>query len=311
VIRRVLAAGLLAWAGSVLAQSAEELKREIERRDAEIARLKERLAAAEKKPAEAQPEDEELNRALERTLVQEGLLVLPRGRYELQPQVSYANWDRDRGPLRYEWDGSLTGRAGIGWDTQLLVTVPYLHVATAADSSTELGDVSISATKQLAAERGRVPAVLASLSWVANTGQDPFSGVVPTGSGFDVLQAGVSVLKRADPLVYYGGATYSLPQAHDYSGRKLEPGTSLGVRAGSALAATPYTSVNVAVNLTFQGAAEVDGQRVPDSDTVLGTVQVGFATLLSRSVMLNLGGEFRFSGPVPNFRLTVGLPFRF
>jgi hypothetical protein len=310
-MRGFLAAGLLAGSASVVAQGADELKREIERRDAEIRRLKERLEAAEKRPAETQPQDDELNRALERTLVQEGLLVLPRGRFELQPQLSYAHWDRDRGALRYEWDASLTGRAGIGWESQLQVTVPYLHVATSSDSATDFGDVSLSATKQLAPERRGVPAVLASLGWVARTGQDPFSGHVPTGSGFNVLQAGVSVLKRADPLVYYGGATYSLPQARDYSGRRLEPGTSVGLRAGSALAATPYTSINLAVNLIFQGAAQIDGQRIPDSDTVLGTLQVGFGTVLSRSVMLNLGGEFRFSGPVPNFRLTVGLPLRF
>jgi hypothetical protein len=296
-------------AGAALAQTVEELQRRIDEKDAEIRRLRERLG--EGKPAETQADDEELNRALERTLVQEGLLVLPRGRYELQPQVSYAYWDRDRGPLRYEWDASLTARAGVGWETQVQLTVPYLHVATATDSTTDFGDVSLSATKQLVPERRVTPAVIASLGWLARTGQDAFSGQVPTGGGFNVLQAGVSILKRADPLVYYGGATYSLPQAHDYSGRRLEPGTSLGLRAGSALAATPYSSVNLAVNLAFQGAAQVDGQRVADSDTMLGTLQVGFGTVLSRSVMLNLGGEFRFSGPVPNFRLTVGLPVRF
>jgi hypothetical protein len=310
-MRGFLAAGLLTWSASLVAQGADELKREIERRDAEIRRLKERLEAAEKRPAETQPEEDEINRALERTLVQEGLLVLPRGRYELQPQLSYAHWDRDRGALRHEWDASLTGRAGIGWESQLQVTVPYLHVATSSDSATDFGDVSLTATKQLAPERRGMPAVLASLGWIARTGQDPFSGQVPTGSGFNVLQAGASVLKRADPLVYYGGATYSLPQAHDYSGRRLEPGNSVSLRAGSALAATPYTSLNLAVNLTFQGAAQIDGQRAPDSDAVLGTLQVGFGTVLSRSAMLNLGGEFRFSGPVPNFRLTVGLPVRF
>ena len=310
-MRAILVAGLLGWAASVAGQSAEELRREIELRDAEIRRLKERLEAAERKPAETQLEDDELNRALERTLVQAGLLVLPVRRYELQPQLSYSHWDGDRGPLRYEWDASLTGRAGIGWETQLQVTVPYLHVATSTDSTTDLGDIALTATKQLAPERGRSPAVLASLGWVARTGQDPFSGRVPTGAGFDVVQGAVSLLKRADPLVYFGGATYSLPLPHQYSGRKLEPGRSIGLRIGGALAATPYSSINLAVNVTFQGAAEVDGQRVPDSDTVLGTLQVGFGTLLSSSMMLNVGGEFRFSGPVPNFRLTVGLPFRF
>lgn len=307
----LVAVGLLAFPAVILAQSVDDLKLEVEQRDAEIRRLREQLEAAQKKPAEAQPEDDELNRALERTLVQEGLLVLPRGRFELQPQLSYAHWDRDRSDVRYVWDASLTGRAGIGWGTQLQVSVPYLHVATSTDSATDVGDVSLAATTQLVPERRGWPAMLASLGWIANTGQDAFSGQVPTGGGFNVLQASVSALKRSDPLVYYGGASYSLPQARDVAGSRVEPGSSVGLRAGSALAATPYSSVSLAVNLTFLGAAQVGGQRVPDSDAVLGTLQVGFGTLLGRSVMLNMGGEFRFSGPVPNFRLTVGVPVRF
>jgi hypothetical protein len=77
------------------------------------------------------------------------------------------------------------------------------------------------------------------------------------------------------------------------------------------LAATPATSLNAGLNFAFAGATRVDGQRVSDSDTVLGTLQVGFGTLVSRSVMLNVSGEFRVSGNVPNFRLVLGLPIRF
>jgi hypothetical protein len=306
-MRALAAAFLLLAAGAALAQSVEELKRQVEERDAEIRRLRQRLDAQEKPP----PEDEELNRALERTLVQEGLLVLPRGRFELHPQLSYARWDRDRGPIRYEWDAVLAARAGIGWDTQVQVSLPYVHVATSAASATEPGDVGLSVTRQISQERGARPGVLASLGWIARTGQDAFHGQVPTGGGFNVLQAGLSVLKRADPLVYYGGMSYSLPKPRDVSGVRIAPGHTFGLRAGSALAATPYSSVNVALNLGFLSAASVGGQRIADSDDVLGTLQVGFGTVLGRSVMLNVGGEFRVSGAVPNFRLTVGVPVRF
>ena len=61
----------------------------------------------------------------------------------------------------------------------------------------------------------------------------------------------------------------------------------------------------------FVGASRLDGQRVPDSDTVLGTLQFGFGTVLTRRLMLNVAGEFRASGPAPNFRLLFGLPIRF
>jgi hypothetical protein len=55
----------------------------------------------------------------------------------------------------------------------------------------------------------------------------------------------------------------------------------------------------------------LNGEPVPDSDTTLGTLQIGFATLLTRRMILNLSGDFRVTGDVPDFRLTASLPIRF
>lgn len=305
-MRAVLVA-LLAWAaGLAQAQTTEDLQRQVKERDAKIRELTARLEA-QKKPED----DDELNRALERTLVQQGAMVLPARVYEIEPQLSYAHWDKDRGPFRYVWNAALNARAGIGWDSQLEVRVPYVHAATPTDSASELGDVSFAAVKQLAQEgRGR-PALLVSIGWVTHTGQDAFGGQVPTGSGFNVPQASLTAVKRDDPLVYFGSLSYSAPRGRDINGVRVELGDAVGVRGGAALAATPHSSVNVGLNLASVAASRVEGQRVSDSDTVLGTLELGFATVLSRRVMLNVGGEFRVSGPVANFRLVLGLPIRF
>jgi hypothetical protein len=50
---------------------------------------------------------------------------------------------------------------------------------------------------------------------------------------------------------------------------------------------------------------------VPDTDTVFGTLQIGVGTVLSRNVLLNVAGDIRVTGNVPNFRLTLSLPIRF
>ena len=307
MIRAVFVATLALAAPLAQAQTAEELQRLLQERDARIRELNAKLDALEKKPED----DDELNRALERTLVQQGAMVLPRRVYEVEPQLSSAHWDRERGPFRYVWTAAINARAGIGWDAQLDARLPYVHAASATDSATELGDVSISITKQLAREAPRRPGVLAALAWTTHSGQDPFGGGVPTGSGFNVPQAAVTLVKRDDPLVYFGGLSYSAPRARDIGGMRVEPGGVAGLRGGAILAAAPHSSINVGVNLASVAAARVDGQRVPDSDTVLGTLELGFGTVLSRSVMLNAGGEFRVSGQVPNFRLVLGLPIRF
>jgi len=126
-----------------------------------------------------------------------------------------------------------------------------------------------------------------------------------------VLQAGLTAVRTRDPLVFFAGASYAVSQSREIAGTKVQPGEILGVRFGSALAATPHTSANVGLNLGFVHRTRLNGEPVPDSDTVLGTLQIGFATVLSRRIILNLSGDFRVTGDVPDFRLSASLPIRF
>lgn len=295
----LLLAGLLVAPAIAYGQSPEELK-------ATIRQLQERLRALEKPQ-----DDEEMDRALERALVQQGGLVLRRGTYEIEPQLSYANWDKRRNTLRHASEAALGLRVGLGWDSQLALRVPYLHVRSSDDSEAGLGDIGLSLSKQLASERGPWPSLVASVGWLAKTGEDGFDGGVPTGGGFDVLQAGFTAVKRRDPLVFFGGVSYSAPLSREISGSKVEPGDTLGVRFGSILAASPETSATVGLNLGFVGGASVDGERVPDSDDVLATLQIGFSFIVTRRALLSLSGDFRLSGDVPDFRLSASLPIRF
>ena len=281
----------------------------LEERDAAIRRLQERVRALEKDAAPQ--DDEEMDRALERALVQQGGLVLRSGTYEIEPQLGYARWDDRRSGLRHTSEAALGFRAGVGWDAQVQLRVPYVRVRSDAGSETALGDIGVSFSKQLASERGARPGVVAQTAWLARTGEDGFDGGVPTGGGFNVLQAGFTAVKRRDPLVFYGGLSYAAPQSREISGVKVEPGDTLGVRFGSILAASPESSATVGLNVGFVQATRLDGERVADSDTVISTLQIGFSNILTRRVLLTLSGEFRLSGDVPDFRLNASLPIRF
>jgi hypothetical protein len=303
---------LLIFTPSAFAQSVDELKRLLEQRDAEIRDLKRQLEA-QRAPAAPRvaEDDEDINRALERTLVQQGGLVLPKGVYELQPEASYARWDPSRGPLRHEWESALTFRAGLGSDSQFQVRLPYVHMVGAAGTTTNLGDISLALSKQFVREEGYWPGLIGSIGWSARTGTDGSDGRTPTGFGFNVPQVGLTAVKRSDPLVFYGGVSYARPISRTVSGSDVRPGDLLGWRLGAILAASPTTSVNVGLNLTSVSASRIGGESVPGSDTVLGTLQMGFGTVLTRNLMLNFSGEFRVSGNVPDFRLTATLPYRF
>src|SRR6478752_5013146 len=127
---RLFTAAILACASlGAAAQNVEELKRALAERDATIRELRQRIDALEGQkiprqamstvaPAETtSKEDQELDRALERTLVQQGGLLLPAGVYEFQPEAAYAHRDKSRGPLRDEDGAAPIIRAGLPWES--------------------------------------------------------------------------------------------------------------------------------------------------------------------------------------------------
>ena len=68
-----------------------------------------------------------MERALERTLVREGALVLPPWTFELTPQFSYAHWDSVQDPfIRNSYSAGLSLRMGLPWASQVTVSLPYV-----------------------------------------------------------------------------------------------------------------------------------------------------------------------------------------
>jgi len=72
-------------------------------------------------------DDQELERALERTLVREGALVLPKWGFQVTPQFSYAHWDKIQDPfISNTYSGALSVAMGLPWQSQISVSVPYV-----------------------------------------------------------------------------------------------------------------------------------------------------------------------------------------
>ena len=154
------------WAHPTAAQvparnpTVEELKQELDRRDAIISDLLQRVQALEQRagvapsrppasaaaatPApvsrktEAQEAADEalLERALERSLVLSGGALIPRGQREIEPSLGYDYTQRSglvivgsdvvaRSLRKEDFTGALTFRAGLPWTSQLDIAVPY------------------------------------------------------------------------------------------------------------------------------------------------------------------------------------------
>lgn len=351
--RLVLGLLAVALAGGALAQTdsrdalIDELKRRIdllERRLDEKPPARPAPAAtppvAAPKPApepgasEQGGREDEGARALERTLVRTGGLVLPQGTYEVEPRLQYsyrgsqglnivsiggAGQVAEQDISGNHLEASLAFRAGLPWAMQADIRVPYvwthedratLGAVRDSERISGLGDIEVGLAKQLMDERGRRPALLGSLNWKSTTGEHELGRLSP-GSGFPQLQAAVTAVKREDPLVFFGAASYTWIFERKRGGAEVDPGDAVGLKVGSLLAASPETSLRVAFDLTRSGRSRIAGASVPGSDATTAVLELGLGTLLSARTLLDVELGIGVTPDAPDFRVRLALPIRF
>jgi hypothetical protein len=284
--------------------------------------------------SEDQAREDESARALERTLVREGGLVLPKGAIEVEPRLQYTYRGAeglriatlggvpqlvDQDVKRDDLEASLGVRVGLPGSFQAEVRLPYARlretrVSASAFSESERasgwGDLELGLTKQLiVADRGRL-GVLGSLHWKSVSGQHELGRLSP-GSGFPQLQAALTAVKRQDPLVFFATASYSRIFERQRSGVDVDPGDAIGIKAGTLLAASPDTSLRTALDLSRAGRTHVAGTAVPGSDATVGLLELGLSTLLTRRTLLDVNVGIGITPDAPDFRVRLAVPIRF
>ena len=291
-------------------------------------------AAPVKPPGQESAEKDESGRALERTLVREGGLVLPAGTFEVEPRLQYTYRGSDALGIvinggvaqvaeqdlkRNEVEASLGIRVGLPWSSQVELRLPYvwLHQNRAiggtqseSERTSGTGDLELGLAKQLFTERGARPSVLASLNWKGRTGENELGRLSP-GSGFHQLQGGLTAVKRQDPLVFFGALSYTAVLERTRSGTEVDPGDAIGFKAGALLAASPETSLRAGFEVSRFGRTKIGGASVPGSDATVATLDLGFASLLSSRTLFDLQLGVGLTPDAPDFQLRLSLPIRF
>jgi len=258
--------------------------------------------------------DDEGARALERLLVTRGGLVLPKYSLEIEPEVSYSH--DGASSLRTNRDTVSTVlalRVGLPFDSQAEVRMPYvIHDETSGSSTSGVGDLQLSFTKELIRERDRVPTVLAMVRWQAPTGENEFlPGRLAPGTGFNIFDAQVTLVKRFDPIVFIGAAAYAVVLPERQRGVLVEPGDVFSVKLGGILAASPDTSVGLALNLARSERAKVAHRTVSGTDQVIGSIELGVAQILTKRLLLNVTTEIGVTEDARDLRLSIAVPIRF
>lgn len=235
----------------------------------------------------------------------------------------------------------LTARYGFTNRFELEARLPYVYVnsdtvsreiftGSAVDrvfnaNGSGLGDVEVTARYQLNRGGPDKPYYVAWLRYKSRTGTDLFevttdcvtrcignttgTGLpleLPTGSGFDSLQPGITWLFPSDPVVFFGSLSY----LHNFErsdvsrtvigGQKeflgdVEAGDIIGFNLGMGLALNEKAAISIGYDQNIIGKTKQNGQDVA------GAVRVTLATLL-------LGGTYRFNDKASlNVALGAGL----
>jgi hypothetical protein len=373
------AAVALAGLPALAQPTAEELQRQLEQRDVVIEQLLRRVDALERRAGTAPPgavapgqpgaatrpstgrapspsttstpaeEEATIARALERSLVQQGGLLLPPFSFEFVPEILYTLQTRDQLAIvapgvipgggtaitqqrsrRDLLEFGATFRVGLPWESQAEIRVPYAidwnettfggGVAKTSRNTADFGDVEIGLSKQLLHERGWLPDLLGSVRWKTQTGRSDQAAAVQStgafsgsgaGTGFDAVQGALTAVKRQDPLVFVGTLSYTANLSDTIGGVDTDPGDAIGIRLGTILAASADTSLRFAIDTSFVERTAVAGRRVPGSDQVVSTLEVGIGSVLSPRIFLDVFAGIGLTTDSPDFRVGVSLPIRF
>jgi hypothetical protein len=283
-------------------------------------------------PGELVIDEEAVERALERALVQVGALLLPPGGIEVEPGFSYVRRE-DQVPVtalvdgevvataverrRNTLAGSLTLRLGLPLNLQLEAGVPYgyedvsdvtrlagLRVAEVSRDDWGLGDVTVGLAAGLLRERAWWPTLIGRVDWDSRTGG---TGDVGLGTGFHEITGSLIATKRLDPLVFVGSGSYTFILEHD----DVDPGNELGFSLGAVLAASPEASLRLFLSQIFADETEVGGQTIPGSDVVSTSLIVGASVIVTPRILLDISVGIGLTDDAPDYSIGVSLPIRF
>jgi hypothetical protein len=230
---------------------------------------------------------------------------------------------------------SFTARLGLPHKFQMDFQVPYGYEsirtvdatnAQTSASSFGLGDISAGIYRQLTTEHGHLPDMLANVRFKSTTGKDSFSltsSEVALGTGFNAVQGNLTVAKSSDPVVFFGNLSYThnLPADHTVSANDPEnpdakmvghftPGDAVGFQLGSILALNPEVSMTVGWDQRFTRSTQLNGEDIPASYLVEGTLRLGTSYVYAPGRTLDLSFGVGLTPDTPNLQFSVGVPFR-
>jgi uncharacterized coiled-coil protein SlyX len=253
---------------------------------------------------------------------------------------------------------ALTARFGIGNRFEFEARAPYLYtsvdtvsreILTGSAQDTVfnaeghgLGDVDATMRFQFNHGDYSKPFWIGWLRYRWATGKDPFevttdcitrcvanttgTGLpleMPTGTGFNSAQAGLTWLYASDPAVFFGGLSYLYNFPRDNLSRTLllgekeflgevAPGDIIGFNVGMGLSLNEKASFSIGYDQSIIGKTQQNGADVPGAvRTTLGNLLLGISYRYNPTSTLNLSVGVGVTRDTPDVSFTLRTPITF
>ncbi len=274
-------------------------------------------------PGQFNVSEEDAERALERTLVATGNLLVPSGFAEVEPLFGYTRRETPAPILfnlnRNEFNWALDMRFGLPWESQFEIALPYnlvqqqvtdIAVAPPQQASNRwgnsFGDVTVGLAKTLVHESGWVPDLLGRVSYEIPTGPDN-SNQVPLPSRRNNLAFSATALKRQDPLVFVATGGYTKA----FQTGQLNPGDQINFQTGAFLGTSPETTLRGVLQENFFQNIRVNDVTLRGSDTVQSILNFGASTILGRGLLVDLQVGLGLTNAAPKYSVILSSTYRF
>jgi uncharacterized coiled-coil protein SlyX len=261
---------------------------------------------------------------------------------------------------------ALTGRYGLTDRLELEARVPYVYVngdtisreiftGSAQDKvfnadGRGIGDAEFTARYQINQGGPDKVFYVGWLRYKSRTGKDLFevttdcvtrcaanatgTGLpleLPTGSGFEAIQPGITWLYPSDPVVFFGSLSYLYNfERHDVSRTVLsgapegfpqtttefigdvKAGNIIGFNIGMGLALNEKASISIGYDQSIVDKTEQNGEDAPGAvRVILGTLVLGGSYRFSDRYSINVALGVGVTRDTPDMTLTVRVPAAF
>jgi hypothetical protein len=274
-------------------------------------------------PGQFNVSEEDAERALDRTLVATGNLLVPSGFAEIEPLFGYTRREIPTQVLfnlnRNEFNWALGARFGLPWESQFEIALPYnfaqqqvtdIAVAPPQQVSNRwgnsFGDVTVALAKTLVHESGWVPDLLGRVSYEAPTGPEN-SNQVPLPSRRNNLAFSLTGTKRQDPLVFVATGGYTKA----FQTGQLNPGDQINFQTGAFLGTSPETTLRGVLQENFLQNVKVNDVTLRGSDTVQSILNFGASSILGRGWLVDLQVGLGLTNAAPKYSVILSSTYRF